>query len=256
MLATTELIQKKSLGAEEIRTYQQDGFLLLRGMLSPEDAGELRGEAMEIIEALGGLGMTKLRQTGQYLRNSSIDALIHSEQLRSIASTLMGGPSTLYMPFTAVKSARGGGEFHFHQDNQYTRFDGPGCNCWFALNSMNEANGCLRMVPGSHKNGTLAYRPSPDGDTHRRVQFDPENFVSILMEPGYCVVFSRLTVHGSGPNGSIQPRVGYAVQFHRDDVRGTWDGHEGALLKEHPRWPDEGVESLAALKLPTASDAH
>ncbi|WP_410967255.1 phytanoyl-CoA dioxygenase family protein, partial [Salmonella sp. SAL4436] len=85
---------------------------------------------------------------------SNVDALVNSPNLRAIASTLMEGPSTLYLPFTAVKSAHGGGEFHFHQDNQYTRFDGPGNNLWLALTPMGEENGCLKVIPRSHLLGT------------------------------------------------------------------------------------------------------
>ena len=62
-------------------------------------------------------------------------ALINSEDLRDVASQLLGGRAHVYLPFTAVKST-GGGRFHFHQDNQYTRFDGPGLNTWFALERM------------------------------------------------------------------------------------------------------------------------
>ena len=42
--------------------------------------------------------------------------------------------------FTAVKGP-GQGEFTFHQDGQYTPFDGPGLNCWFALVPCTVQNG-------------------------------------------------------------------------------------------------------------------
>ena len=81
----------------------------------------------------------------------------------------MEGPATLYLPFTAVKSGGGGGRFHFHQDNQYTRFDGPGINIWIALSPMSPENGCLQVVPRSHLAGTLDSVENPDGDGHRTV---------------------------------------------------------------------------------------
>ena len=72
-----------------------------------------------------GLPVTKLKQTHEYLEGSALDGFVNSPGLLSLAEQLMEGSSTLYLPFTAVKSP-GGGRFHFHQDNQYTRFDGPG----------------------------------------------------------------------------------------------------------------------------------
>ncbi|HEY3328793.1 MAG TPA: phytanoyl-CoA dioxygenase family protein [Capsulimonadaceae bacterium] len=184
-----------------------------------------------------------MRQTARYLAGGNIDSLVNSPALREVAEALMGGPSTLYLPFTAVKSGGGGGRFHFHQDNQYTRLDGPGINLWFALTAMMPENGCLQVVPGSHLSGTLP--ADVLGDGHRSVTAEPDDFISIEMQPGDCIAFTRLTVHGSGPNVTPAPRVAYAVQFHRDDVNATWDGSGGPVnLKAHPRFATGPVESI------------
>lgn len=74
------------------------------------------------------------------------------------------------------------------------------------------------------------------------------------MRPGDCVAFSRLTVHGSGSNASSDIRTGYAIQFHRDDVRATWEGHSPTLLKEHSRWD---IGPVTQITIPTEEkDGH
>lgn len=219
---------------EQLRQYRTEGYVLFPGMLAPSRAEALRLEVMGIMDQIG-LGVSKLKQTGRYLAGGQIDALVNSPDLRRVASTLMEGPSSVYLPFTAVKSGGGGGRFHFHQDNQYTRFDGPGINLWFALSPMSPENGCLQVVPKSHLSGTLEATVLADG--HRSTVYEPDDFVSISMNPGDCIAFSRLTVHGSGPNSTASPRAAYAVQYHRDDVRAVWEGQPApVLLKEHPRW--------------------
>jgi len=133
--------------------------------------------------------------------------------------------------------------FNFHQDNQYTRFDGPGINMWFALTPMTDNNGCLQVAPRSHLAGTLESRVLDDG--HRSTVYEPDNFVSVHMQPGDCIAFSRLTVHGSGANTTSEARVAYAVQFNRDDVCATWDGQETPVaLKNFARWPVGPVDSI------------
>jgi 2-oxoglutarate-dependent dioxygenase len=160
----------------------------------------------------------------------------------------MGGVAALYLPFTAVNSGGGGGRFHFHQDNQYTRFDGPGINLWFALSPMTVENGCLQVVPGSHFQGTLPSF-SPENDGHKAVTFEPNDFVPIVMQPGDCVAFSRLTVHGSGENTTNAPRVAYAVQFAREDVNYSTDqGQTWASLRENPRWSTGPVAQISVPK--------
>lgn len=228
---------------DEIKHYKEEGYVLLRHFLPPESAEGLRAEVMEIMEAIG-LGSTKLRQTWQYLKGSALDALVHSEFQRRVASQLMGGPAVLYLPFTAVKSANGGGQFHFHQDNNYTHHTGPSINLWVALVPMTEDNGCLRIVPRSHRLGDWESENAGDGDSHRKVKANTSAAVPIFMEAGDMVAFTRLTVHGSGPNTSPGHRVAYATQFHREDTEAIIDG-ERVRLSTHPRFTDiHGVDQI------------
>lgn len=228
-----EIVHGIPLTDSEVGFYRSEGYILLPGLLSIEHTAALRNEVEEILRIIG-LGTTKLRQTKQYLAGGHVDALVNSPNLVKLASRLMEGPSTLHSPFTAVKSP-GGSEFHFHQDNQYTRFDGPGINFWFALEDMSPENGCLVIAPRTHLDGTIEGVESPDKDGHRTVEHLPELLYSVRMHAGDCVAFSRLTVHGSGFNATDRPRIAYAVQFFRDDVKALHpDGH-WRLLKDHPR---------------------
>lgn len=251
---TAEILRYGRITENEKRFYDSYGYLSLPGLLSPEAAADL---AEEVLQVMAGLGISraalrraasskdKLRQSRQYLAGSQLARLIHSEALNALAAQLMGGPSTVYLPFTAVKSGGGGGEFHFHQDNQYTRFDGPGCNIWFALVEMSPWNGCLQMAPATHLQGTLASVESADKDGHRTVEVAPEDFLPLRMMPGDAVAFTRLTLHGSGANSTDAPRLGYAVQFFRDDVRAQRNGQDLGLLKENPRYRVAPVTAIS-----------
>lgn len=250
---TTEVVPALTLTEGEIRFYKDEGYLYIPGLVAPEAIEPLRGEVLEVMDAAGfdterlcqaQATRDKLIQSGQYLAGSTLDGLINSAHLKSIAEQLMGGQSTLYMPFTAVKSGGGGGTFHFHQDNQYTRFDGPGINLWCALSDMAPENGCLQVVPRSHLNGTIDSIQNPDGDGHRTVAREPDRFLPVRMRAGDCIAFSRLTLHGSGPNQTNEPRLAYAVQFHRDDVSAPRDG-KPSLLKTDPRYNTKPVEVLS-----------
>lgn len=260
--AARDVVAPIQLSEGEVRFYNDEGYILLPGLLDEAAVAKLRAEVLDVMAAAGvsperlnqaASTRDKLIQSGQYLAGSALDSFIHSQALQAIASQLMQGPARLYMPFTAVKSGGGGGTFHFHQDNQYTRFDGPGINCWFALSDMSPENGCLQIVPRSHLAGTLD-SVSPDGDGHRAVAQDPTRFLPIRMRAGDCVAFTRLTIHGSGANTTSQARLAYALQFHREDVSAAWDG-ETRLLSERPRW---NVGPVAELSKPESKgrDGH
>lgn len=229
----TDIVQDPLLDATEVAFYEVEGYLLVPGIIAPPDAAALREEIMSLMAAVG-LGATKLRQTKQYLAGSRIDAMVNSPNLCALAGRLMGGESTLHSPFTAVKGP-GGGEFHWHQDNQYTRFDGPGINLWIAFEDMSPQNGCLIVAPRTHLGGTHEAVPNPDGDRYHTIQETPAHVLPVRMRAGDCIAFSRLTVHASGPNHTEIPRVAYGIQYFRNDVKalnpdGTWSS-----LKAHPR---------------------
>ena len=214
----------------EIRFYNSQGFLPLPGFVQSEYIAGLCEEVYEALEANGvsraslqkaSSKADKLRQCTQYLAGSLLDQMINSDATLAVASQLIGGPAHVYLPFTAVKAAGGGGMFDFHQDNNYTCHDPAvgSINIWVALVDMTPENGCLMVVPGSHQSGQLQSRDSDDGDEHQKLDVNPDECLPIRMRAGDAVAFTRWTVHGSGPNHTDEPRTAYALQYHREDVK-------------------------------------
>ena len=245
-----------TLTESEVHFYQQEGYLVLPGFVDQAAVETLREEVFEALAANGvsreslqraSETADKLRQCSQYLSGSALDRLINCEETLAVASQLIGGRAVRYLPFTAVKAGGGGGTFHFHQDNNYTRHDPAlgSINIWVALEDMTPDNGCLGIVPRSHQNQQIPSRNSDDGDQHQQVEVDPLSCLPIRMRAGDAVAFSRWTVHGSGPNTTDAARVAYALQYHREDVRwldrtsGQW-----RLLVDNPRTATLPVDSL------------
>jgi 2-oxoglutarate-dependent dioxygenase len=255
-VAVADPVRSLKLTDGERNFYNREGYLQIPGLLPLDVAESLREEVMHIMNTIGGFEGNKLKQTNEYLEGSLIDQYVHSENLRNVATQLMGGEALLYLPFTAVKGS-GGGMFHFHQDNNYTHLDGPSVNLWMALTDMTPENGCLMVVPRSHTQGTLESSNSPDGDQHQMLSVKEEDFLPIRMRPGDVVAFTRLTIHGSGGNSTPDPRVAYAIQYGRNDVnwkaRGT---DKWAPLATTPRWPD-ALKPVQKLTVPKGKiDGH
>jgi len=236
--------------------YQEQGYLVIPNLIESTVVADLRESVLDVLEANGvsrvqldhaSSTADKLRQNPQYLKDSLLDELINGEPMMALTSRLIGGRAVRYLPFTAVKAGGGGGQFHFHQDNNYTQHDPAlgSINIWVALVDMTPENGCLQMVPGSHKAGVIAWENAGDGDTHRKVTIDPKTFLPLRMRAGDAVAFTRLTVHGSGPNYTDHARVAYGLQYHRDDVKyfdqqdQTWK-----LLVDMPRFQTPPVAKL------------
>lgn len=94
-----------------------------------------------------------------------------------------------------------------HQDNLYLQADdADGCMAaWIAIDEANETNGCLSVVPGSHRCDLVC----PEKIVDSRYYFSdyvapPQGFevVPVIMHPGDALFFGGKTIHGSGPNDS------------------------------------------------------
>lgn len=249
------VVRPMDLTDSEVAFYTENGYLPLPGFVRSEQVDALRAEVFDILAANGvpesalstaSTTADKLRQFSQYVAGSKLDELINGAGTVAVASRLIGGQAVRYLPFTAVKAGGGGGTFHLHQDNNYTVHEPAvgSINIWVALADMTPDNGCLLIKPGSHAQ-QLESRTSDDGDSHQQVDVDPATCLPMRMRAGDAVAFTRWTVHGSGPNSTDAPRVAYALQFHRDDVR--WldrETGEWRLLVDSPRFATPPVETL------------
>lgn len=101
----------------------------------------------------------------------------------------------------------------WHQDTFYIRYEPVWIIAVVALTEQTAANGCVHVIPGSHRWPLLRHE---DGDDERSVltrsqtiteDFDDSSAVGVKLEPGEVLFFHPVIVHGSPPNHSARRRV-------------------------------------------------
>ena len=143
--------------------------------------------------------------------------------------------------------------FRFHQDLRFrerrdafrdlmTSYITTG----LAIDPATRENGCLRIIPGSHRLGYLGLSddgPLMKGVTEepalRAAGLDPETMVDIELEPGDLVMWSLLTVHGSDINRSQKDRAFLLSSYVKaaNSDRGEWAfrGGDSVALGAEPQ---------------------
>ena len=144
--------------------------------------------------------------------SEALDALVDDVRLARPIGGLVGSRRlALWTDKLNVKGAGGSG-FGWHQDSPYWQHDHPDVdrlpNVMLAIDAADQNNGCLRLVPGSHRAGVLP--GCRDGSQLGGFFTDPERFDAEASQPvalsaGWLAFFSPHIVHGSSPNHS---RVG------------------------------------------------
>jgi ectoine hydroxylase-related dioxygenase (phytanoyl-CoA dioxygenase family) len=128
----------------------------------------------------------------------------------------------------------------WHQDVPHYPLRGVVATAWVSLDEVDEANGAVRYVPGSHRWGTL-FEPVRFADRLRfpmdglcaMPEIDPAETIWFRTAPGDVIVHDGLIVHGSPKQHIDRRRRAVAVSYVGADVR----HHATPFPYQHPLAP-------------------
>lgn len=118
-----------------------------------------------------------------------------------------------------AKPAGDPGYVSWHQDGTYWGLSSPEVvTAWLAFTPSTPESGCMRVIPGTHREtAPHADTFAPDNLLSRgqeiAVDVDLGRAVDIVLQPGEMSLHHVLIFHGSEPNRSALPRIGYAMRF-------------------------------------------
>lgn len=128
----------------------------------------------------------------------------------------------------------------WHQDVTYWGLEPQrAITAWLAIDDADVENGCMRVVPGTHKLGLLDHgKSSKEGNLLSVNQsiaddaIDESTAVDIELRAGQMSLHDGLLVHGSNPNRSTRRRAGLTLRYTSADTKFVDD--ENHVHKWHP----------------------
>ncbi len=142
-----------------------------------------------------------------------LKALSHHPRLLNVLARIIGEEPGLFQDMGLIKPPLIGREKPWHQDFAY--FNLPMgtqvVGVWVALDEALIENGCMHVIPGSHREGPVVHFQRRDWqicDTDVQVA----RSVAIPLKPGGILLFDGLLHHGTPPSQSTRRRR--AVQYH------------------------------------------
>ncbi|MEK9564418.1 MAG: phytanoyl-CoA dioxygenase family protein [Deltaproteobacteria bacterium] len=214
------------LSAEAIQQYQEEGYLIPDCQLPESRLNELM-EAVERVlvtnpevrpEKLVSVHISGLNQEGVRGDDAFME-LAKDPMIVDCVEQLIGPDIILWGCQLFCKPGTDGMEVPMHQDGAYWPIRPLAtCTVWVALDHVTEENGCMRVVPGSHRHQSLSHQKESREDLvlNQRVndgRIDPENTVSLELAPGQFSMHDVHLVHGSHPNRSGKRRAGLAIRY-------------------------------------------
>ncbi len=196
------------------------------------------------------------RTTGAVKGSARFLDLAMRRELVDMVAALIGEDVILWGCHIFCKPAGTGQETPWHQDGHYWPIRPLAtCTAWVALEPSTRENGCLRVVPGSHRERRLFDHMREDRtDTVLAQQIDRSAFeesdaVDIELEPGQLSLHDVFMIHGANANRSPRRRTGVAIRYmpgtaHFDRSLGEAHGASGLATDyaHRPLWLLRGAD--------------
>ncbi len=242
------------LTSEERKHYDEEGFVVRRSLFDAQLIERLNQRFLELVESPPEPPMQIMRDVmvakGAVKPASNVHAVnklfcfeddpelvayIQHAELGHCLRSLLG--EDVYSISTNVFNKPPGvdGRHPFHQDLRYYRIRPADkiVGTWTAIFPTNRNNGCLAVLPGSHRDGLLEHG-YPDWEYvnhgfYAALGVDVSERVYVELDPGDTLFFHPLLLHGSGRNKSTHFRRALSAHFVAADAQST-----GKPWKDNP----------------------
>lgn len=225
--------------------YEQDGYLILGKLLTDDDLAALQMRIDDIMLGKAEINYDKILMqldstTGKYndagsqskgwkgetlayrkIQDLEIDSLFGEYTNRPIFQEICervygaGTPISCFRAMFMNKPAKQGTVLPWHQDAWSALNIQPEITLWTALDPATRANGCVEVIPGSHKQGLInPSHPSGFLSDELAEEFCPkEKIVYLELNPGEVALLHNWLLHSSDINHTDISRRAFSVCY-------------------------------------------
>jgi phytanoyl-CoA hydroxylase len=217
-------MKKQSLTPQQIEQYNEDGYLIVKGFLNPEEVSKLYKIAIDD-KAMSNNAINVNDSTGKrsklslwYKPGDDVYGLLtRSENLVNSVDKLLDGEAKVchFHSKLMQKEPKVGGAWEWHQDYGYWYkneflFPNQMMSVMVAITEANKANGCLQVIRGSHKMGRVEHGFAGEqvGASQHYVDLALQtmDLMYVELEAGDVLFFHSNILHRSEANLSERPR--------------------------------------------------
>jgi len=231
---------------EQRAFFQENGYLIVGPVLTAEELEEARSAydrifvATEKPASYRNLGQKEGEEVSKGAVLQIIDMwrldpifehLLHKAELLDVIEGLMGHPNIrLYHDQALYKPALHGDIVPWHQDNGYWHLEPPAAmSMWIALDDADEENGCMWVVPGSHRAGEVGHQRAGQYVAQLKADADEGLAIALPLPAGSAMIHHCRTLHMTKPNLSPRQRRAWVMHYMPADTQ-----QNGAYMAHRP----------------------
>ena len=205
------------LSTDQISHYRSKGYISPVSALTSSEAKEIR-EEIEKIEKKWPGALDGINRNYVHLISPILNKVCLNKNILDAVESIIGKNILICGTTLFIKNPYEKGFVSFHQDAKYIGLEPHNwVTVWLAVTDANEQNGCMRMLPGSHKENLKTHEQKFDennlltrGQTITNVPLNKTD--PIILKAGQLSLHHPTIVHGSGLNQSNDRRIGFVIQ--------------------------------------------
>jgi ectoine hydroxylase len=257
------------LTAEQLISYEQDGYLLIRGLFDSEEVDLLARAAKEdrVLDQKsfgrndgegGNVRLSLWSEPGDNLYGM----IARCQRIVGSMQQILGGAVGHYHSKMIMKDAKVGGAWAWHQDYGYWYDVGylfpQLASVMIAVDRATRENGCLQVIRGSHRLGRIEHVLTGDqaGADPNRVSEVLEHLELVYcdMSPGDAIFFHSNTLHRSEQNRSDHPRWAMVCCYTRVGNNSTRDPLHPTPCQPVSQVPDQAIKEMGVRRFGISED--
>ena len=205
------------LSSAQLSSYRSDGFAVGGRLLDDGELSKLRGGIDALISGLHERqrpeNMPSVHYQNKYFRD-----LFLSDKLVDVAEQVLGPDIALFTTYIISKRPGDGLAVDWHQDAAFFPIKPMETfTLWLAVDDSDDQNGCLRVIPGSHRSrSVLSHAVDTVSGTTLPLsmdKIDTSEAFDIELRAGEYSVHDPYILHGSRPNTSSRRRCGITIKY-------------------------------------------
>lgn len=198
--------------------YEHDGYVVVKGVVDAALVEEARNHVDWLLEKNPDkrpeeLGHTLMQDDPFWVR------LVSDDRLLDVAEQFVGSNIALFASHYIAKPPFEGQPVLWHQDGSFWPLEPMEVvTLWLAIDASTPENGCLQVIPGTHRMSLQPLRRRTDVANVLESEVDPElvdesQAVDVVLAPGDMSIHNPNLIHGSRANASPKWRRALTIRY-------------------------------------------
>ncbi len=225
-----------ALTPNQIDHFNQKGYVTGLDVFDSTEVTDIRTYFDDLLDRVIASGKDSYSLSSAHLVYGRVYDLLKAPSIVDMVGDLLGDDVIGWGGHFFCKMPGDGKRVSWHQDASYWPLTpSKTATMWLAIDDADPENANMRLIPGSHQKGHLAYRMSKEDEDNvlNQTVDDAETYgdapVDITLKAGQASIHSDLLLHASEANASERRRCGLTLRYCAADVRAQMG------------WQDKGI---------------